>query len=294
MLKKLVKIANRLDDFGLTKEADVIDAVIQKMAQVEGVPGAKYQSGRQVSVTPGGPTVRFYASKPDSMQKLNGYLGNLVKSFAGLEMNGKEVFPAELTNNAPKSSDSSWTKGTEAAFDAFAEAAGYPEAGVNWVNFAKENKYAPSVDGIVAFVEDNLGRVNENMIRLRDTLARLSAPSKSAPSEAISPQEQLAAAQKLQQESERPTILKTPEISDKRDVARTITELPSLSSETSGASLEDFRIDSDALGRAQLQASFANQIMKDPTIPQAAKQVRLDSLGFKIVTENGVQKAVRK
>jgi len=32
MLKNLVKIANRLDSLGLSKEADVIDGLIQKMA----------------------------------------------------------------------------------------------------------------------------------------------------------------------------------------------------------------------------------------------------------------------
>jgi hypothetical protein len=37
MLKKLAKIANRLDSLGLTKEADVVDRFILKMAQMEEV-----------------------------------------------------------------------------------------------------------------------------------------------------------------------------------------------------------------------------------------------------------------
>lgn len=36
MLKKLAKVANRLDQLGLTKEADVIDAFIVKVSQMEG------------------------------------------------------------------------------------------------------------------------------------------------------------------------------------------------------------------------------------------------------------------
>ena len=39
MLKDLVKLANKLDSLGLTKEADLIDSVIQKKASEEDSPG---------------------------------------------------------------------------------------------------------------------------------------------------------------------------------------------------------------------------------------------------------------
>lgn len=174
MLKKLVKIANRLDDFGLTKEADVIDAVIQKMAQVEGVPGAKYEGGRQVSITEGGPTVRFYASKPESIQALNRILADLVKEF-GSEFEGyggKKPFSEELVRNPPRASDTNWTPRTEAAFDAFADAVRIPDAGANWVSYAKGNGYAPSIDGILAFVQDRLPEARDILNRWKGVVLR--------------------------------------------------------------------------------------------------------------------------
>jgi len=200
MLKKLVKIANRLDDFGLTKEADVIDAVIQKMAQVEGVPGAKYQGGRQVSIDPGGPTVKFYASKAESIQALNRILADLVKEF-GSEFEGyggKKPFSEELVRNPPRASDTSWTPRTEAAFDAFADAVGIPDAGANWVSYAKGNGYAPSIDGILAFVEDRLPEARGSLNRWKGVVLRnvgmgsdtMMAKNPSSPTFELSPEPQ--------------------------------------------------------------------------------------------------------
>jgi hypothetical protein len=42
MLRQMVKIANKLDSLGLTKEADVLDRYIHKMAKDTGVNGQKY------------------------------------------------------------------------------------------------------------------------------------------------------------------------------------------------------------------------------------------------------------
>jgi len=151
MLKGLVKIANRLDDLGLTKEADVIDAALRKLAAIEGLPGGEYQNGRMVNVVPNGPTAKFYSASPSSMQKLNSMLSKVVYFFGE-----HDKFPRELRMNPPKASDTSWTKSTEDAFDAFAKLVGAGKAGENWVEYALQNKYAPSVDGITAFVEDHL------------------------------------------------------------------------------------------------------------------------------------------
>jgi hypothetical protein len=51
MLRDLVKVANRLDSLGLTKEADLIDSVIQKKASEEdspGGPGWEWQEPRHL------------------------------------------------------------------------------------------------------------------------------------------------------------------------------------------------------------------------------------------------------
>jgi len=216
MLKKLVKIANRLDDFGLTKEADVIDAVIQKMAQVEGVPGGKYQGGRLVSVTTGGPTVKFYASKPESIQALNKILADLVKEF-GSEFEGhlgKKPFSEDLVRNPPRASDTNWTSRTEAAFDAFADAVGIPDAGANWVSYAKGNGYAPSIDGILAFVEDRLPEARRGLNRWKGVVLRnVGTDSETMmaqnPSSPISEQERLSTSLSLEKGQEQDPALRS-------------------------------------------------------------------------------------
>jgi len=283
MLKGLVKIANRLDDLGLTKEADVIDAVLQKMATVEGLPGAKYHGGRQISPgIPGGQTVKFFASKPESIQKINEYLANLVGSFSqnDLQIRGKQVFSDELKKNPPKASDSRWTERTEAAFDAFAEAAGFPEAGLNWVEFAKNNRYAPSVDGIVAFMDDNLGDVTENLIRLRDTLARLgeTSDSKSSPMG-------IASAPTVPVRT--PTDLKP--TGGKAEVT-TISAPPALSEGTSS----DIQLGLTQKRMDEVQKGMLAQQILNSGLANSEIDKRLDAIGYKRDSSTGVLKAVKK
>jgi hypothetical protein len=154
MLKGLVKIANRLDDLGLTKEADVIDSAIRKLAQIEGVPGGRYQDGRLQSTVPDGPTTKFYSSGPSSMQRLNAELSDIVSVFGS-----HELF-RESKRNPPRASDTTWTKATQDAFSAFAKMVGAGMAADNWAKYALDNEYAPSVDGTIAFIEDHAPEAN--------------------------------------------------------------------------------------------------------------------------------------
>ena len=51
MIKNLTKIANKLDEIGLTKEADILDSVIRKLSQSAG--GGERAAVIQVVVKPG-------------------------------------------------------------------------------------------------------------------------------------------------------------------------------------------------------------------------------------------------
>jgi len=178
MIKDLAKLATRLDRLGLTKEADVLDAALNKLAQevaTTGVPGAEYADGKQITEgRPGGPTVKFYQSTPRTLSQFNQYLGELIKNVA-LDKRQSAFSPAVIAN-PPTKSDTTWTPRTQAAFKEYAIAAGFPEAGINWQEFAKKNKYAPSVLGVYKFWEDTVAEVDPEA-RLAKTFQKLT-PSK--------------------------------------------------------------------------------------------------------------------
>jgi hypothetical protein len=162
MIKDLAKLATKLDRLGLTKEADVLDSALKKLAQqvaTTGVEGATYSGGRQM--TPGfagGPTVKFYKAKPKSISEFNAFLGGLISDAA--KDPSQTAFSDSVLKNLPRKSDNTWTPRTNAAFKEYAVAAGEPDAGVNWEAFAKKSrKYAPSIDGVYRFYDDTIDRV---------------------------------------------------------------------------------------------------------------------------------------
>lgn len=162
MIKGLAKLANRLDRLGLTKEADVLDAALQKLAQqvaTRGAPGATYSGGGQVSPTvPGGKRQVFYKAKPSTISEFNAFLGSLIKEFAANPT--QQTFSKAIIANAPSAADTSWSLSkTQPAFEAYARAAGFPEAGTNWQDFANANEYAPNMFGIYKFWEDTIDEV---------------------------------------------------------------------------------------------------------------------------------------
>ena len=138
MIKDLARLATKLDKMGLTKEADVLDVALRKLAQVAttGVEGATYSGGRQMTPGfPGGPTVKFYRSKPKSISELNAFLGALIRNAAADPR--QTSFSPAVINNLPSKSDTTWGPKTQAAFKEYAAAAGFPDAGENWEDFAK-------------------------------------------------------------------------------------------------------------------------------------------------------------
>jgi hypothetical protein len=162
MIKDLAKLATRLDRLGLTKEADVLDSALQKLAQevaTRGAPGATYSEGRQVSPTvPGGKRVSFYKAKPSTISEFNAFLGSLIKEFAANPI--QKTFSKAVIANAPSGADKSWSLSkTQPAFKEYARAAGFPEAAANWEAFANANNYAPNMFGIYQFWADTIDEV---------------------------------------------------------------------------------------------------------------------------------------
>jgi hypothetical protein len=164
MISKIANIANKLDNLGLTKEADVLDRYLNKLAQqvaTTGVAGAKYETGRQI--TPGyagGKSKVWYRAKPKSISEFNAHLGALMKDIA--KNPAQNVFSLSTLKNPPSASETRWNQATTGkAFAEYATAAGFPAAGVNWEKFAKENNYEPTLIGIFRFWEDNFDKVAE-------------------------------------------------------------------------------------------------------------------------------------
>ena len=157
MLDKIAAIANKLDKLGLTKEADVLDRYITKVAQVAttGVAGATYQEGRQVTPGMTGGTVKkFYRAKPKTISEFNQYLGQLVEEIGAFPSQG--FFTQDVIANPPSAADTTWNSKTEKAFAQYAAGVGKREAGIDWQSFAKKNGYEPTMFGVYKFWEDTI------------------------------------------------------------------------------------------------------------------------------------------
>lgn len=159
MLRQMVKIANKLDSLGLTKEADVLDRYINKMAAAvtEGPGNVFYDEGRAIGAPGASLNNKFYASKPQTLSEFNGLLGQLIKEIKKIP--GQDVFSKEIINLPPKEGDTTWSGATNVAFKEYAEAAGFREAGVSWKDFALKNRYQPTLFGIYKFWEDTIDKV---------------------------------------------------------------------------------------------------------------------------------------
>lgn len=153
MIKDLAKLASRLDQLGLTKEADVLDSAVRKLAQVAttGVAGATYSGGKQITPgRPGGAVAKFYKTKPKSIAEFNTFLSALILDVATDRL--QRVFSRTTVSNAPTiATQTTWSPMTDSAFKEYATAVGYPAAGVSWEVFAKSNNYEPTILGIFAF-----------------------------------------------------------------------------------------------------------------------------------------------
>ena len=154
MIKDLAKLASRLDQLGLTKEADVLDSAMKKLAQqvaTTGVAGATYSGGMQV--TPGrqgGTVAKFYKAKPKSLAEFNKFLSALIVDVSRDRL--QRVFSrTTISNAASLASQTTWSPMTNSAFKEYATAVGYPAAGDSWEPFAKSNNYEPTMLGIFAF-----------------------------------------------------------------------------------------------------------------------------------------------
>lgn len=163
MLKELSSLASRLDMKGFTKEADILDGIIQKLAQVAtvGAPGVTYSGGRGYELG-GLQSEKFYKAKPKTMSEFNHFLGSLISEFAKNPY--QKVFSQSVIDNPPSMADSSWNDKTAKAFLQYCVAAGFPSAGLSgslfsWKNFAVKNGYEPTLNGIYAFWEDTIDKV---------------------------------------------------------------------------------------------------------------------------------------
>ena len=191
MIKDLAKLATRLDRLGLTKEADVLDAALNKLAQevaTTGAPGSHYVGGKkQPYQRPLTYVEKFYHSKPKDLAEFNQYLGEIIKNIAALE--GQRQFSPQVVNNPPSKTDTTWTSKTQAAFKEYANAAGFPDAGQDWQAFAQKNGYEPTLLGIYRFWVDTIEKVES---KARQELTPSKNPQERAESFIQGPQQYLS------------------------------------------------------------------------------------------------------
>jgi hypothetical protein len=157
MLSKIAKIANKLDSLGMTKEADILDSVIQKFAQAQvattGIAGGVYTGGRLTEQKEGGPTESWYASKPTTLAEFNKALAAMI------QYNPKRFTKEALDLVSALQAETKWSDATNKAFKLFCSAIDIPQAGNDWANYAKANNYSPNIQGVFAFWEDNHRRL---------------------------------------------------------------------------------------------------------------------------------------
>ena len=165
MIKDLVKLASHLDLKGFRKEADKLDAIIQKLAQTPDVSMRLSDRNNYHPVSL--PNTHYYdtagTSKEKSSKKslydLNKLLSNAYKT--ACDMMKLECDPALAAY-----SSTSWTDKTQDMFSLICSLANKPEAALNWKEFAKANGYTGDVTGMYDFILVNMNVITDSASKL--------------------------------------------------------------------------------------------------------------------------------
>lgn len=189
-IKKIASIANKLDNLGLTKEADILDSFLEKIAQdgaeytpyyaempsgmdisskMEAEEKLKELRSRSVPTTSGDPAKPlkvvthgpadeqyprgrpYYAAKPETINQFKSFLTGILNSDLGY--NYKLLQSGRWDD---KEDD------IRVAFAKFAELAGAPDAGASWTVWANKSgnkEYTPNIQGIYNFWKNNVDGV---------------------------------------------------------------------------------------------------------------------------------------
>lgn len=163
MIKDLVKLASHLDAKGLTKEADKLDEVIKKLAQMPDVGPTIAQRGNFHPVSyPASPYAAVTSTKPSSpksLYNLNKLLSYTYKTACGLM---KQECDASLANY----SSTSWTDKTADMFSLFCNLVGLPNAASNWKIYAEANGFTGDVTGMYDFITLNMPAMTDSAEKL--------------------------------------------------------------------------------------------------------------------------------
>lgn len=145
MIRELIKLAGYLDKSGKSIEADKIDRLIYKIAEVAPAGGVTRSATNTVSSSAGNKVLEF-----------NKILADLVLS----EYTG-DTFSKETIDSAPTLKvETSWGKNTARAFKELCDGADVSEAGKNWSAWAKANGKDPGISGALQFLKETKGRIN--------------------------------------------------------------------------------------------------------------------------------------
>ena len=115
MLKQIIKIANKLDSLGMTKEADVLDSYLSKRADNASPPISSSNSPETVQSKM---AYDFLKVDPKNMLELNNALAGL---FSLVPKNNDIIPPSRLAPENLPTGEFGFTAQTGYAFDAFCD-----------------------------------------------------------------------------------------------------------------------------------------------------------------------------
>ncbi len=156
MIKDLVKLASHLDAKGLTKEADKLDEVIKKLAQMPDLSLGLGDRGKFKPVSnPAYPYAAATSTKPSSPKSLY----NLNKLLSNTYKTACDLMNLECDASLVNYSSTTWTEKTDKMFSLFCNLVGKPAAAKNWKKYAKENDFTGDVTGMYDFITLNMPKL---------------------------------------------------------------------------------------------------------------------------------------
>ena len=139
MLRKIARIADKLDSLGMNKEADLLDDLIRKLAQESGLK------------------TDFHEASSNHIAAFNKTLADALNKIAdSKKANLTEDDKLDVHVSAERIKYSNkWNNDTDIAFALFCTKVGLPKI-FDWRKYAIDHGYTPDISGATHFIKDNI------------------------------------------------------------------------------------------------------------------------------------------
>jgi hypothetical protein len=164
MIKDLVKLASHLDLKGFKKEADKLDEIINKLAQMQGPNLTLVDRGDyHPESAPANPYDTAGTSTKQSSKKS---LYDLNKLLSHTYKTACDLMKLECDPALAAYSSTAWTDKTQDMFSLLCNLANKPEAALSWKDYAKANGFTGDVTGMYDFVLVNMNVITDSASKL--------------------------------------------------------------------------------------------------------------------------------